>query len=1105
MVSDDVEQWLKGLRLDQYAETFKSNDIDLRALIYLSDKDLRELGVSLGHRRILLAAIAKLGANETPQPEEPPGSELPLESEAERRQLTVMFCDLIGSTELSRRLDPEDLREVLRRYQDEVSNAVIRYEGYVARFLGDGVLAYFGWPRAYEDQAERAVRAGLDAVAAVKGVNLDSHERLGARVGIATGQVVIGDLVGEVAADLEAVTGETPNLAARLQGIAKADQVAIGSSTRQLLGTTFELEDLGPHRLKGFSEDVYAWGVVGESAAESRFEAAHGRALTRLVGREHELGLLRERWDLAKGGEGQIVLLSGEAGIGKSRLLQDFAKRVGDEEHVTLRYQCSPHRTTSAFYPVIQRMRRAAGFANDDDNETKLDKLEALLSPNEEDIKAVMPLFAALLSLPAEDRFGPLDLSPQQLRYRTIEALIDQMLALSRRRPVLFVVEDAHWIDPSMADYVSEVMPRIADQSVLMLITYRPEFTPIWSGHPHLSLVALNRLGRRQAAEIAHSVGGRELMDAIIERIIVRADGIPLYVEELTKSVLESYVSKDEAAADAAIPATLQSSLVARLDRLNEVKEIAQVGAIIGREFSYDLLAAVTNKSEAEISAALDRLEESGLVFRRGVAPDATYTFKHSLVQDAAYNTILISRRRRLHALIVKVLEEQSDSQPGEKIYLLAHHAFHAENWEKAFAYSQSAGLRAMDRAAIREAVTLFERALAAGGQLPEARESLERAIDLRYELRNALWSIGAFEEILTHLHDAEQLAVKLDDARRIGWTSVYRSASLWQIGRAPEARTAAKNALSLNEAAQDLSLEIGANFYLGCAYVTSGDCRRAETFFQKVADPLVGDLSRQRCGLPFVPAVVSRSWLVWALAERGEFDQAAHHGEVALQIAKEVGHPFNLAHIYYDLGYFHGVKGDFEQAIGALEEAYALIREWSLTYLSPFIMGFLGHVYALSGRVAEGTSLLQQAVSGYESMGLGLFRSLVRVQLGEALLLAGRVDEALAAAERGLALARKRDERGHEAYALRLLGEIAAHPDMSEPETGQQHYEKARVLAETLGMRPLAAHCHFGLGRLNGETGRPQEAATQLETAASLYRDLGMSRWQAQATAMLQ
>lgn len=1099
-MSDEIRQWLEGLRLGQYAEAFKANDIDLRALAFVNDEDLRELGVSLGHRRIMLAAIAALGREQQEEALEPERLD---ESEAERRHLTLMFCDLVGSTELSRRLDPEDLRDLLRRYQDEVTSAVTRYEGYVATFMGDGVLAYFGWPRAYEDEAERAVRAGLDAVVAVTGISHDNNDRLSARIGIATGEVVVGDLVGRVTTDAEAVTGETPNLAARLQGVAQAGQVVISSSTRQLLGTTFELEDLGPRRLKGFSEDVDAWAVIGESAAESRFEAAHGGALTRLVGREHELGLLQERWGLAKGGEGQIVLLSGEAGIGKSRMLQDFEERTGVDRRVDLHYQCSPHHTNSAFHPVIQRMRRAAGISNDDSNETKLDKLEALLVPTEDSVKAVMPLFAALLSLPGEDRFGPLELSPQQLRHRTIEAMIDQVLAYGRRRPVLFIVEDAHWIDPSMGDFVGETMPRIVDQPVLMVISYRPEFTPIWSGHSHQSLVALNRLGRKQAAEIAHSVAGQELMEAIIERIVVRADGVPLYVEELTKSVLESYVAKDETAADAAIPATLQSSLVARLDRLDEAKEIAQVGAVIGREFPRDLLAAVTDRTEAEVSGALDRLVQSGLAFRRGVAPEATYTFKHSLVQDAAYNTILISRRRRLHARIVEILEAQGDSKPGEKVDLLAHHAYEGEVWEKAFAYLQQAGLRAMDRAAIREAVGHFEKALAAGAQLPETRELLERAIDLRFELRNALWSIGAFEEILTHLRDAEQLAEKLDDPRRIGWISVFRSASLWQIGRSAVARTAAKAALTINQEPQDLSLEIGANFYLGCAFVTSGDCRQAESYFQTVADSLEGELSRQRCGLPFVPSVVSRSWLVWALAERGEFDQARRHGEVALEIAKEVGHPFNLAHIYYDLGYFHGVKGEIDQGVEALEEAYALIREWNLTYLSPFIMGFLGHLYALSGRAGKGISLLQRAVSDYQSMGLGLFRSLVGVQLGEALFLAGRVEEAISATERALALARKRDERGHEAYAHRLLGEIATHPEVSEAETAQRHYEAARSQAETLGMRPLVAHCHFGLGRLYRLEGRGGEGDAQIGTAVTMYQDLGMGHWQQQAAAI--
>ncbi|MGI9301266.1 MAG: ATP-binding protein [Gammaproteobacteria bacterium] len=1099
-MNDYVGQWLEGLGLGQYAKAFEDNDVEFRALAYLTDEDLKELGVSLGHRRVLLAAIATL------QPEEAAQSEAgqpgwPSEGEAERRQLTVVFCDLAGSTELSRRLDPEDLGEVLRRYRSVVTDAVARYGGYVAQFMGDGVLAYFGWPRAYEDQAERSVRAGLEAVAAVESVRVDNGEQLRARVGIATGQVVVGDLVGD-AADMKAVTGETPNLAARLQGLAETGQVVISATTRDLLGTTFELEKQGPHDLKGFSEAVFAWAVIGESAVESRFEAAHGDTLTRLVGREHELGLLRERWELAKGGEGQVVLLSGEAGIGKSRMVQDFRNQIDGGPRFNLHYQCSPHHSNSAFYPVIQRLWRAAGLSSEDNDAVKLNKLETLLRELKDDVKAMAPIFAELLSLPGEERYGPLDLTPQQLRHRTIEALIEQLVGLSRRRPVLSVVEDAHWIDPSMRDFVGEIMSRIADQAVFMLITYRPEYTPLWPDHPHLSSIALNRLGRKQAAEIAHSVGGRELVDAIVERIVVRADGVPLYVEELTKSVVES-VSMDHKATDDLIPATLQSSLVARLDRLGEAKEIAQIGAIIGREFSYDLLAAVSDKSDDEISAPLERLVESGMVFRRGSPPNATYTFKHSLVQDAAYATILISRRRRLHALIVRVLEAQVGSDPIEKIDLLAHHAYQGEVWDKAFTYLQQAGLEAMDHAAVREAVAQFELALSVGSHLPETPESLEQDIDLRFDLRNALWSIGQFEEILSHLHEAERLAKKLNDPRRTGWTSVYMSASLWQLGRSKEALKAANDALKINEEPDDLALGVGANFYLGCAYVTSGDCRRAETLFQEAVDALKGDLSRERCGLPFVPAVVARSWLVWALAERGEFDAGMTHGREALRIAKEVGHPFNIAHIYYDLGYFHGVKGELDQAIETLEQAFELIREWRLTYLSPFIMGFLGHAYALSDRVTEGTTLLEEALADYESMGLGLCRSLVGVQLGEAQLLANRVGDALATTEQALELARKRRERGHEAHALRVLGEITAHPDSDNIVTARRHYRAALKFAETLGMRPLAAHCHAGLGRLARREGKRQEANKHTAKSVEMYRDMGMSFWQERANAM--
>ncbi len=892
------------------------------------------------------------------------------------------------------------MREVLRRYHNLVGDSVRRYQGYIARFVGDGILAYFGWPQAHEDQADSAIRACLEAVESVATIKVDKETSIQLRFGVDTGEVVIGDLVGEETSDLNTVTGLSANLAARLQGVAEPGRVVIGLNTRLLVGSAFELEDLGPQHFKGFQEEVPAWVVSREKQTETRFESVRGTVLTELVGRKHELGLLRNRWKLAKGGEGQVVFLSGEAGIGKSRLVQGFWNSIGKEKRFNLHYQCSPHHTNSAFYPVIQRLQRAARFSSGDSAEMKLDKLEQLLKEIGHYDANVASLFGALLSLPGEDRFGPLNLTPQQLRQRTVEALIAQMLSLSKRRPVLCVIEDVHWIDPSMAEFIAELLPKIADQPIFLLVTYRPENAPEWSGHSHLTSMTLNRLGRKQAAEIAHLVGGRDLVDAIIERIVVRADGVPLYVEELTKTVLENYSSTNNPALEELIPATLQSSLVARLDHLNEAKEIGQIGAVIGREFSHTLLTEISAKPEAEINVALERLVESGLVFRSGKPPNAVYKFKHALVQDAAYTTILISRRRRLHAQIVEVLETQTNGHAQEDIDSLAHHAYRGEIWDKAFDYLQQAGRKAMDCAAIREAVAQFEYALYAATHLPETPESLEQAIDLRFDLRNALWSIAAFEDILENLKEAEALAQKLNDQRRAGWVSVFMSAGLWQLGRTDEALGAASNALEVNKGVQDLPLEVGANFYLGCATVTSGNCRQAEIYFQKIADSLTGDLSRDRCGLPFVPAVISRSWLVWALAERGEFVKGLSHGDVALEIAMEVGHPFNLAHIYYDLGYFYQVKGDIPAAVDALDNAMNYVREWSLTYLSPFIMGFLGHSYALAGRVEEGTALLQQAVSDYQTMGLGLFHSLVRAQLGEALFLAGEFEEAYNTAE---------------------------------------------------------------------------------------------------------
>ena len=1052
-----LEQWLADQGLGRYIDVFTANDIDLRALVYLTDADLKELGISLGHRRILLGEIGKMN---TAALAESSDAQLSTENDAERRHLTVVFCDLVGSTVISQKMDPEQMRDLLRLYQNAVTSSVRQYSGYVARFIGDGVLCYFGWPQAYEDQAERAVRAAMEAVAKVKEINFPPIGEVSVRVGMDTGLVVVGDLVGEELSDLKSVVGDTPNIAARLQTIAKEDEIVISADTRNLLGSSFQLESLGQLSLKGFDHTREAWKVNGIVETFSRFEAAHGKILVDLVGRQHELGLLRERWNLAKDGEGQVVVLSGEAGIGKSRLARDFKESISGEVRFNLTYQCSPHHTNSAFYPVIQRLHKALNLRSTDSVDDKLDKIEKSLKLWGSDTTTAPPLFAALMSVPGEGRYGPLELTPQQLRQRTIEGMIEQILSLSKKRSVSMLVEDGHWIDPSMKDFINELIPRIAHHRIFVLVTYRPEDIPDWSHHQHVTSVTLNRLSRKHAAEIAHTIGGQELMEAMIEKIVLRADGVPLYIEELTKTVLESFSEEPSPVSAALIPVTLQSSLVARLDRLGDAKDIAQIGSVIGRDFSYELVAAIATKPRTEVSECLERLTNSGLVFRRGLPPDTTYTFKHALIQDAAYDTILLSRRKRLHSRIVELLEQQKENGKPVDAGSLAHHAYQGEVWDKAHIYLKDAGRQAMDRAAVREAVALFKQALEAGAQQPESESSLEQDIDLRFDLRNALWSIGEFEQILTVLGEAESLAVKLNDSVRNGWISVFSSASQWQLGRTDQAQASAHKALELNRKSEDRSLQIGALFYQGCATITSGDCVEAEKLFGAICDMLGGEADFDRCGLPFLPAVISRSWMVWSLAERGEFNHARELGEQALEIANKVGHPFNIAHTYYDLGYYFYTKGETAQAVDALEKAHGIITEWSLTYLSPFISGFLGHAHTLNGNHDRAAEMLELGMKGYETIGLGLFRSLVNCYYSRSLMENGMYENALTQGRTALTLAIARGEKGHQAYCLQNLGKLMLHPELEDKNAAKKYLDEAGSISEQLGMHPLAKAC---------------------------------------------
>jgi class 3 adenylate cyclase len=690
----NVGDWLRELGLSQYEAVFRDNEIDGSVLPKLTAEDLKELGVaSIGHRRKILSAIEALSAWVS-SPGAVAVQPQPPKNEAERRQLTVMFCDLVGSTALSTRLDPEDMSRLIRAFQSAVSAATARFDGWVAKFMGDGALIYFGYPSAHEDDAERAARAGLAILEAVKSIKASHDVGLLARAGIATGLVVVGEVMGEGEARERSVVGETPNLAARLQALAEPGGIVVAASTRRLLGETFELRSLGPQSLKGFLAPVPAWAIMRESEGLSRFEASRSESMTPLVGREQEVALLLDRWRDAAAGEGQVVLLSGEPGIGKSRLLEALRERVNTEPHFVLRYQCSPHYVADAFYPIIGQLWRAAELKSGEPATVCLGKLEALVARSRLDPQKIVPYLASILSITAEGSNPVPDIRQSDGREGAIAALIELFVKLTEEAPVVAFLEDAHWIDAATLDLFNRLVDQLPRLRALLAITFRPEFVAPWLGRAHVATLPLNRLASRHSAALVLRVTrGKALPTEIFEQIVAKTEGVPLFVEELTKTVLESGQLRLEKGAyvamtpftPLAIPSSLQDSLAARLDRLGDAKEIAQIGATIGREFSHRLLEAVSPISGPALAEAIGKLLVSELIYAKGTQPETTYVFKHALVRDTAYSSLLRSRRQLIHADIARALEEPLANTRDSRPAIIAHHYTEAGMRQLAF------------------------------------------------------------------------------------------------------------------------------------------------------------------------------------------------------------------------------------------------------------------------------------------------------------------------------------------------------------------------------------------------------------------------------------
>jgi class 3 adenylate cyclase/predicted ATPase len=1070
----DVGTWLGSLGLDQYEDLFRQHEIDADILPELTDQHLRDIGIPLGHRLRMLRAIRQFANDGDPD------SGLRRHENPERRQLTVMFCDLVGSTALTAQLDPEDMADLIRAFQGAVATAVARFDGHVAKWMGDAAMVYFGYPRAHEDDAERATRAGVAIIDAVAELRREHSTSLEVRIGIATGLVVVGELIGRGEARLRGLVGDTPNLAMRLQGLAEPNTIVVSESTRRLLGKTFELKALGQQSLRGFDTPVAAWLITGERENVSRFEASRSETLTPFVGREQEIALLLERWHRAIKGKGQVALLSGEAGIGKSRVLAMLREQIGQRHYLTLRYQCSPHHVNDAFHPVMGQIWHAAGFVSGEAAGSRLDKVEKMIEGTGLASSNIAPFLASLLAIPTGQRYPALDMAPSELRERTIDALIAMTIGTAKQIPLLMIVEDAHWMDPTSHDLTSRMVEQMDDLPILMVTTFRPEFTPPWVGRDNATLVPLNRLERDQAVTlIERMTAGKTLPAEVRDQIVAKTDGVPLFMEELTKSVLESGLVREEngayvlasALTPLAIPSTLHDSLTARLDRLSPIKETAQIGAAIGREFSQALLEAVSPLKGAALDEALRQLMEAELIHVRGTPPNVSYVFKHALVQDVAYGSLLRSRRQGIHAHIAWALKQRltDEEYPPATI---AHHYTEAGLSEQA----ARSWLAAAELALAQSAPVEAERHTSTGlAMVPDIEASAERdALELGLLVARAnalvpLKSISA-PETFAALMAAKQL---LD--RGIG-TDLQRVSILYGLcssttltARLKQALDFAHQIIEVAERQNDPAYQLVGHRQLGTLQFYAGHFREALANLQK--GYTYCDARRQKAlsyRFGWDQGIATLSFEVLALLSLGLLDSAARVREQVRSELATHGHATTIASATFCVTVWpEFALRDIEalERDGAELAAYCAEKKVEQIRLLAGLLSACAS--AMRGPTESRIDSIGKALLALRQSGGNTGNSILLSNMAEAFLMVGDLAAAASALQDGFAFVEQSGEQYWLADLHRLSGQVAllqAEPDRARAEAC---FAKAIEVARSQEARLLELRAATDLARL--------------------------------------